>query len=318
MLGRIGDMILLTSLIELLKKKYPESQLEVIASNHNFVVLKDNPNISNHLIYNKKFNSTIKLVKYLRLNKFDYYIDPKDHFSKESSILSKVVRAKSKIGFNNKGSNNFNYPIPFYNAEENLHFTQRLMKSLKYLNVELPELTPKPILYENKDSAEFVDRFLKQNNLDHFNKRIIIINISASKPNKMWDIEKWKELISKIEDLGDFHIILTFDPKHLSQAELIKNAKEKIILFKSRNFSDIISLYKFPDYVISTDTSIVHVSAAFNKPIVVLYAGMRSFSTNFRPLSDIHYSCFAPENEDNLENISVNEVFDAFQKIISL
>lgn len=310
-------MILLTSLIDLLKKKYPESKLEFIASNHNFVVLKDNPNISKLLIYNKKFVSTIKLINYLRFNKFDYYIDPKDHFSKESSIISKIVRSKNKIGFNKKGSNNFNIPIPFYNSEEKLHFTQRLMKSLKHLNIELPEKPPKPILYENNESSEFVDKFLKQNNLKNSGRKIIILNISASKPTKMWDIEKWKELISKIEDLGDFHIILTFDPKHLSQAELIKNAKEKIILFKSRNFSDIISLYKFPDFVISTDTSIVHVSAAFNKPIVVLYAGMRSFSTNFSPLSDLHYSCFAPENEDNLENISVDEVFEAFRKIIS-
>ncbi|MGB9701935.1 MAG: glycosyltransferase family 9 protein [Candidatus Kapaibacteriota bacterium] len=313
LLGRIGDMILLTPFFELIKEKYPESQIEVIASRHNYIVLKNNPNIAKIHIYDKKILHTLQLLSYLRLNQFDFYIDPKDHFSHESAIFANIVRAKTKIGYNKPDSHNFDIAIEDISKHSNLHFVQRLWLPLENLEISLPKQPLKPILFEDVNSSKYVEEYILK--LEQ-SKPIICCNISASKENKMLTTAKWIEFLKEAIKKSDFNYVLTFEPKHKILADEIKHSLPKIQLFSSRNLMDVISLIKQSYLVITPDTSIVHIAAAFNKPIIAFHSGIMETYVWFRPLSDVNSTIFAEEGVDDLSSIDANRIIDEFNKML--
>jgi len=310
LLGRIGDMILLTPSFRLIKDKYPEAQIDIIASRHNYIIPKLNPDINYVYVYDKKPINVIKLISKLRHQYYDFYIDPKDHFSRESYIFSRIVKAQTKIGFNRPGYNNFDIQIDNSNQNRNLFHSIRILKALKPLGIPIPELLPKPSLFEDPNSLEYVEiNFPKLSQ----NKHIALLNISASKDYRMWIIENWEKFIAEFSK-NNIYFILSCEPRHRNLAE--KLIGKHSFLFPSRNFNDIVSLVRKVDFVITPDTSIVHVASAWNKPTFALYVGHEYLYWWFRPVSDYNRSVLAPNGKD-VPDIEYDTLRDEFIKFLN-
>lgn len=308
LLGRIGDMILLTPSFRLIKEKYPDAKIDVIASRHNFVIPKLNPDVNFVYVYDKKLLNVVKLIIKLRSAVYDFYVDPKDHFSRESYFFSKIVRAKTKIGFNREGYSNFDIPIDSSEKNINIFHSVRILKALLPLGIEIPELYPKPILYEDFDSQVFVEHnFPKLSN----GRKMALLNISASKVSRMWQIDNWQKFVSEFSQQNIFFVI-TSEPRHRHLAKTLVG--EHSSLFPSRNLNDIISLVRKVDVVVTPDTSIVHIASAWNKPTFGIYRGDESSFWWFRPVSDYNRSVVAPSNKDvsDIDYTIVRDEFIAF------
>jgi len=313
LLGRIGDMVLLTPFIKILSENFPDAKIDILASRHNWVILKDNPRISQIYIYNKEPWKVPTLFIKLLSRKYSYYIDPKDHYSTESQIFSKIVRAEKKIYFSKDSKSNI-LPLQRIDNNSGLHFSQKLMQPLKYLGIEFPEKPIRPELFEDNNSHTFISNFYQ--NLSP-NKMNILLNISASKENKMWGLEKWIEFLSLI-NINDFNIIISADPKERDKLIALNNKFLNTIITPARNFFDLISLIKNVDLVITPDTSIVHIASAFNKPILGLFSGLRWNRTLFEPLCDIKSIVTAADGIDDIRQIPVEEVKNSFDKLIDI
>lgn len=309
LLGRIGDMILLTPSFKFIKEKYPEAQIDIIASRHNYIIPKLNPDINYVYVYDKKVFNVIKMLSKLKKVYYDYYIDPKDHFSRESYIFSRIVKAKTKIGFNREGYNNFDIPIENYQLNYKLFHSLRIIKALRPLGIDLPNYLPKPILYESSESLDYVAKLFQ--NLPN-NKRIALLNISASKDYRMWRIEYWKKFIQEFSNKNLF-FVLSSEPRHKELANELVG--ESSIRFPIRNFNDIISLVNKVDLVITPDTSIVHVASAWNKPTFALYVGNENLYYWFQPVADYHRAVMAPEGKD-VPDIDYQTVATSFQEFL--
>lgn len=305
-------MILLTPFIKILNENFPNAKIDVIASTHNWIILKDNPRISSIYVYDKNPLKIIQLIIKLLSHKYSYYIDPKDHHSTESQIFARIVRAEKKIYFTQKNNKNYVFPIKTIDKNASVHFTKKLMQPLKFLNIEIPQNTILPELWEDKESQLYILNFFKQFPKGKIN---ILLNISASKPHKMWEVNKWIDFLSMIE-LKKYNIILSSDPKDRENIGLIKNALPEIIISPGRNFSDLISIIKNSDIVITPDTSVVHIASAFNKPILGLYSGLSWSHKIFGPLSELQRLVFAQDGIDDVRTIDVSEMIEAFNKLI--
>ncbi len=305
LLGRIGDMILLTSTFRLIKDKYPDAQIDIIASRHNNIIPKNNPDINLVYVYDKKFFNVIRLFYRLRKEHYDFYIDPKDHFSRESYIFSRIVKAKTKIGFNRDGYKNFDISID--NSEKNkfLFHTIRILKAFMPLGLEIPEVLPKPVLFEDTQSIEYVDIFFQKVPKD---RKVALLNISASRDYRMWQLEKWQNFVEEFAKSNIF-FVLSSEPRHREQLKKIEGDYSSI--FHARNFHDIISITRKVDFVITPDTSIVHVASAWNKPTFALYTGLEYNFWWFRPVSIYNRSVLAPEEKD-VPDIDFNTVQKEF------
>ncbi len=312
-LGRIGDMILLTPLFKALKERYPESEITVFAGPSNYSIIENNIYVNSIFKIEKKPIGILKTLFYLLKNKYDLWIDPKDHFSNESRIIAKIVRANTKIGFNEKNKKKaFDISIE---QKDNLHHSQIAFNSVREIGIVFPTTPPKPILNTNPNSDDYVNKFLRSNHLDDF----VLFNISGSKELKMWHNDSWIEFFYQIN--LNKNIVLCYAPSEEEKAKYIKQQLKDFFVFKSRNISDIVSLVKKCDYLISPDTAIIHIAAAFNKPVFALYSGLDNFYQKFHPLSDIFLTIRAENEDAGIKSIKTKdcvEKFFEFHKLISL
>lgn len=324
-LGRIGDMILMTSGIKTIKKAYPNSEIYFISGGGNYFIVDNNPNVKQVLIYNKNPLKLLKFLYKLRKIKFDYYIDPKDHFSSESCFLARIAKSKIKIGYNKKSKKKcFDIELP--SAEENLgkHFVERLQQSLAPIikkhslprTTEEKESAPlRPELYIDKHSDESTNNYLNKHNI--YKKEFIIINISASNQNKMWKEEYWIEFINAIKspknkthDKFKTYILIS-EKAHFESAKNICIATN-ILHFPPADFNTIVSLISKSRMLISPDTSLIHVAAAFDLPVVALTCNVPWSVSKFFPLSSKKLVLLPKEINGRLDLLSVSDALAAY------
>jgi ADP-heptose:LPS heptosyltransferase len=303
--NRIGDLILITPLLKALKDKYAGAEIHFLAGRKNFDVADNHPLIDRTYVYRKDPLSIIKLIFQIRFNKYDIWIDPRDHESYEGNFLAGIARAKMKIGFNAPGSSVFTHPMKSDSELSGLHYTTRVLTALEHLDKTSSD--NRPLLYVTPDSEKYLDRYLEQANTNKY----YCLNISSNGPDRSWSDDKWIEFISAI-DTKNHDLIIISMPEDFTSAEQIINNCSGVHLFKSRSIIDIFSLVNRSEMVITVDTSIVHIASAFNKPVLALYVNLQNFYSQYLPLSEFYRIVTSPEEGDPIKKIPVEDVINNY------
>lgn len=196
----IGDVILATSLIELVKEYFPQAQIDFLLRKGNEGLIKDNPNITKTLIWNKnkgKYNNLISLAFAARKEKYDYVLNIQRFAS--SGIFMALCGAKVKVGFD-KNPLSFlfhkkvTHKIPYPNgANDFLHEVQRNALLLEPCvdKFTLPEaMAIPPKLYITKSNEEKITSYTSES--------YIVLAPSSVWYTKQWQRSKWIDLKNKI------------------------------------------------------------------------------------------------------------------------
>lgn len=96
----IGDVILATPLVTVLRKKFPEAKISFAVRKGNEVLLQHDPDITDVLIWDKqkrKYANLIGLIRKVRSKRFDTVINLQRFAA--SGMLTYYSGAKNKIGF---------------------------------------------------------------------------------------------------------------------------------------------------------------------------------------------------------------------------
>jgi ADP-heptose:LPS heptosyltransferase len=308
-LGRIGDMILATPVFHAIKAKYPFAEIDVIAGRHNHSIIENNPYINDIIIHKKPpINILINIFR-IRKKTYDYLIDPKDHFSNESKFFAWITKAHIKIGYNQVNKKIFNISVPGLSENKGLHYTLRHFQAIKPLGIDMPDKAPRPELFPSENSEEYVRGYIKKLP----DKPLIVLNISASKINKMLQPEKWTTILRKT-DFSAWNVVITCAPTELEIAKYIAERSLFPYLFKSRSMDDVISLVKASSLLITPDTSLVHIASAFNTPMVGLYSGLDTQYEKFKPLMDDFVIIRAKKGDYGIHSVNEDEVIEMLKK----
>lgn len=307
-LGRIGDMVLTTPLFHEFKKLFPDSELHVFAGPSNYSILANNPDVDRVFVIDKSPLGIIKTLVNLRLNKYDYWIDPKDHLSNESRIVAKIVRATHKIGFNAYGLPPvFDIPIP--ENEGDMHHVEICLSTLNHFSYSMPQKIPKPRLFANHESVAYYNETIGKRDLKY-----MLFNISGSSEHKMWHDEYWADFFINVKP--GLRKVICFAPSEKRRAETLASKVGNFEIFYSKSIGDIVTLVNNSEYVVSPDTAIVHMAAAFNKPVFALYSGLDDFYTKFHPLSDIYTVVRASSGDKGIKSIKPEDVASKYEEFL--
>ncbi|MCX7909002.1 MAG: hypothetical protein N2560_05735 [Ignavibacteria bacterium] len=302
-LGTYGDMILTTPIITAIKNKYPSSKINFIAGGRNYLVVKHHPDVSEIIIWNKLPHRLINNLLTFLQNKFDYYVDPKDHYSTESQIIARLVRAKVKIGLNYSNKKTFDITIPNAEQNEHLHFTQRVFQAFKYLDIPSSrDDIPKPVLFYPEDSKKYLESFLLDNGLKR--NSYIVFNISASNSKKTFSEYELNQIFTEI--VTDIPIVLTFDVNDTIKALNLKGKFRFLNLFFSRTILDIFAVVNNALRVITPDTSLVHIATAYSKSTLAFYSGLDNFFNKFHPNNPKCIVVRAKSGDDGIHSIPIS------------
>ena len=324
-LDAIGDVLRTTSILKPLKKMYPHSYIQWCTRKNANDLFKNNSLVDEVITIEDDALFRIKAERYDIVINLDT--------SKLSSAIAAISEAKEKIGF---VLNKMGYVEPTSAASNvwlemsafdqfkkaNKKSNQQLMYEI--LNLDLP--VEKPVIVLSKSEKEKISKksFLKKINS---NKSIIGLNVGIGTkwPSKGWPLQRWVELISRLES-SEFNLLLLGGPEEVETFNKLEKKFGYVINTGFENslleFAAIVDLC---DLVITADTLALHIATALGKKIIALFG---STSVNEIELYDngvklsspdgckCYYRKYCSEEISCMEKISADMVINAINTLL--
>ena len=264
--GKIGDMIVNSLMFREIKKVYPDIKIGVIARGAAIDIIKDNPNVDKIYEYYKDRKKIKDLALKIKEEKYDLLIDFSEMLRVNQMMLINLCGTRINIGLDRKDWELFDLSIESgKDFKWTEHITKRYLAYLIKLGLKKENIDISYDIYlEDEKKYEAFFNEIKES------KKLILNPYCASK-HKSFSIETLENIITYLKD-KDIAIILTyFGDKYKELEFLEKKYKYVYIPKKIESILDTAILIKKSDYVISPDTSIVHIASAFNKKMITVY-----------------------------------------------
>lgn len=298
-LNRIGDALISTPLIYLIKNKI-RCKVIILASKNNHFIFNA-PNLIDEIwIYDKKVNSLKTIIKKINKEHFDFIVDLHDDVSTTVSLIIAFSKAKYKIGFKKENFSLFNFLIEKPETSKN-HIIDRMLKFADIFGIQYNQDEINIKYYIEEKSLTYVNHFLYNNNL--INKFLLGINISAGNDARFWSIENYIKIIKSLKNF-DINILLLCEKKDFKNAMEI--SKRNIPIFYNKSFNIFSAMISKLNLLISPDTSIIHIASAFNIPVFGLYVKYKTKDMIWSPYKSL-FDCIITEGA-TLKNVSYEEV----------
>jgi heptosyltransferase-2 len=281
----LGDIILTTPLLKILRQSCPAAQIDYLTKSSYFDLLRFNPNINNVLQVadDIDFKGLRSLRKTLSAANYDLIIDL--HNNLRTFYLRILLRFRSKFLVYSK-----------YSLRKFLlvKFKINLMKKLppiyeRYISTIItgpdsrtPGSASLPEIFTDTASKLHVQELLNQNNIPATGKIICIVP-SSRHFTKTYPAESYAELINKY-DTRKYHFVLVGKGEDKKDTELIKSMTgSNVFDFCNKlNLLELTELMKKCSLVITGDTGPMHIAEAVSVPIVML-AGSSVSEFGFYP-----------------------------------
>jgi ADP-heptose:LPS heptosyltransferase len=242
----IGDIVLTTPVVRMLKKQL-NAQVHYLTKSSYVSLLKNNPYIDS--VYQID-NSISEVIADLKKEKYDYVIDL--HSNLRTQIL------KFRLGMPAKSFNKLNmekFMLTNFKLDKmpKIHIVDRYLETVKHLGV--------------KNDNQGLDFFLSANDkmdISIFPKNYIVFVIGGQHATKILPNEKIISIIKKVNK----PVLLIGGPEDGYRGEEIAKACNKVVNTCGKySILHSASLVQQATMVITHDTGMMHIAAAFNKKI---------------------------------------------------
>jgi ADP-heptose:LPS heptosyltransferase len=252
----IGDIVLTTPVIRCLKKQLPEAEVHFLVKEKFFSVIEHNPYIDKiHVLA----HSWETMMEELKTEEYDYIIDL--HNNIKTLKLKKELKVKA-FSFYKLNIEKYIFTSLKINVLPKIHIVDRYLKTVESFGV--------------KNDGAGLDYFIREKEVtkksdipaSHHAGYIACV-IGAAHATKRWPVEKWKEFARKIN-----HPIILLGGKtdtamggEIASVDTVKvyNACGKFSLNESAD------LVKKSKLVVTHDTGLMHIAAAYKKPVISLW-----------------------------------------------
>jgi ADP-heptose:LPS heptosyltransferase len=313
----IGDIVLTTPVIRCLKKQVADAEVHFLVKDKFRAVVEHNPYIDKlHVLA----HSWELMIEELMTEDYDYIIDL--HHNTKTLRVKKALKKKS-FSFYKLNIQKYFYTAFKINTLPKKHIVDRYLQTVESFGV--------------RNDGAGLDYFIGPHEIKkedipaaHWAGYIACV-IGAAHGTKRWPVHKWKEFCDRLQHpvilLGGPEDAVNGNEIAASDTVKIYNACGKFSLNES---ADIVKRAKL---VISNDTGLMHIAAAFKRPIISLWGntvpsfGMTPYygdapvsdlilQTNklwCRPCSKIGYGKCPLGHFKCMEKIEVNELLQKTQ-----
>jgi heptosyltransferase II len=282
-LSGIGDALMFSPALKLLRQKYPEAQIDLLSMFKGVEQLyAGNPDIDNVIhwdfIKSNPFSSIAFLLKLRRL-KYDVTINVYPSNRWPYNLISFLIGANKRLGHNynhlNLRSLNFlnNYRILEDDLKHNVEENIRLIEMLDVkVNGELPPLR----IHLNEADIQAAEEWLRSNGIA---ERKLILGFhagSATMKNhekRRWAAEKFAHLGKQLIEKCDATILLFGGPDEYDLNDSINKFMErKAFIVKVPRLSTSAALISRCKVFVVNDSGLMHLAAGLQIPVVTIFA----------------------------------------------
>ena len=252
----IGDIVLTTPVIRCLRNQVPDAEIHYLTKYSFRQVLASNPYIDRFFYLDNNWES---LTEELKDEQYDVVLDL--HHNLRTARLKKALKVKS-YAFPKLNIEKWLYVNLKINRMPEVHIVDRYLETLRDLKV--------------KNDGKGLDYFISENeevsqkDIPHSHVAgYIAVVIGAAHKTKRMPVDRIAELCNKIEH----PIILLGGPEDQSAGEQIASTDKIKIYNACGKFSlnESADLLRKSKCVITHDTGLMHIAAAFKKPIISIW-----------------------------------------------
>jgi ADP-heptose:LPS heptosyltransferase len=316
---RIGDMVVTLPTIHALKRRFPELEIGVLASQANVSVIRNDAAVKEIYLYNKKrLGETLRTLRLIRSRQYDVVVDLMTGTSITSLSLTLIVgRGSYKIGLSKES---FHQYYDHYTCERVLgeeHISCQIGATLLPFGIDLAR---EPLDGAVRLSTEQWDNGARivANLRDGRFAKLIGINISAGRVNRSWDQKRYAEAVGCLSRrYQELQFVIICDPPDFERGVIVAKAggENVAIIPKGLSLPEVIAVISKLDCVLSPDTSICHIAAGLGVPLLGFYSGNEHNFNRFRPLGKKVWTMQA-DSPDSIDGITVDQYVAAFGRMI--
>lgn len=258
----IGDTVLLTSIIQDLKKNYPEAKIHFYSGNSNYGFAKLITDCEK--VIQLPLKNLPKLYKILKSEKYDLLLDF-GAWPKINSVCSFIIDADYKVGFKTKGqARHFVYDKKVLHSSE-VHELENYRNILRSINLTVSSDLNLP---QGTDISDL---------LMPVTKPFVVCHLwpGGEKSHlKEWPRDSWNKLMAEIIKTKDYEIVLTGggeDKEKNLEFIATSNLKSHLHDFSGIKIEETISVIKKAAAVISVNTGVMHMAAASGTKTIGLH-----------------------------------------------
>ncbi len=280
-LSGIGDALMFTPALSLIKKKFPETKIDALVM---FKGVKDiydkNPNIDRVIFFDflsEGAVSSLKFVLSLR-KKYDASINVYPSNRKEYNIINFLAGAKKRAGVNYLRKNftnlgwlnnvSFTENDALHNVQENIKLCEKLFK--ESLGEE-PDLE----FHLSEEDKRYANEFINSKNI--LNDDLVIgfhpgSAILKNQINRRWEPEKFAALGKRLIGEQNAKILIFGGPDEMDLKKNIASQinSENCQIIETENLAQSASIMKRCNVFVSNDSSLMHVASALKLNVAAI------------------------------------------------
>ena len=252
----IGDIVLTSPVVRCLKRQFPEAEIHYLTKKRNADLLAASPYIDKIQLLDHSLGETISLLK---KEKYDFIIDL--HNNLRSLNVKLRLRTKS-FSFHKLNIHKFLLTSMKINTLPNGHIVDRNLATVSHFNV----------VNDGKGLDYFIpleDELFVNELPEAFKKGYIALVLAGTYTTKKMPVEKYRSLLTN----SHYQFVLLGGKNEQPMATTILGWKTGNVLdFTGQlGINKSASLIKNARLVISNDTGLMHIAAAYHKKILSVW-----------------------------------------------
>ncbi len=324
-LDAIGDVLRTTSILQPLKKKYPNSHIEWCTRQNASDLFMDNSLVDEVI--------TIDDDAIFRISAEEYDLVINLDTSKISSSIAAMANAKTKIGFvlNKKGfvestSEAANVWLEMSAFDNLKRENNKSYQQIMYYILGFSDPIYQPQLFVTSEiTKEISDKLLKSGLNKELKTIGLNVGIGPKWPNKGWPEKNWEQLIINLRN-QKYNLLLLGGPE---ETERIQNFKSRFPFLMDtgtkNSVMEFAAIVNECNLVITCDTFALHIATAMGKKIIVLVgptsaAELYLYEKGVKLTPSFECNCYYKRNCTEeiscMESISPDSVLKEIKRIL--
>jgi ADP-heptose:LPS heptosyltransferase len=294
-LDHIGDIVMTTPTFSLIRKRFPNAKIYLLANGAGKNLLNADPRIDEIIVFNwpwsqpktkgrfswLKIKELIAVIRTIRKENIDLFIDFRGDL-RFILLFGFLTGIRIRVSNSRSGQSSFLKYVSDYDVEK--HEVERSADVIQCFIHS--ESVLRPEIFFQKEELLAVKKLVEQEIQTDFPEKLAIIAPYSSRDVKSWPSSYFQELIRHLHAKGFTSLLVgtASDQQHASQ--MICDFESNVFSVAGKtSVRELAALVKQSSIVIGVDTGVLHLASCFEVPIIALFGSTRS--VEFRPYSPL-------------------------------
>lgn len=285
-LDLIGDLVLSMVAVRVLKRAYPDAEIDLISVPASARVIEGDPDLTNVIGYDpniwrrpkallskKNWQTLRTLLRTLRTREYDLTISL---LGKWAATLAALSGARRTLGFGREGFPGLltdSVPGKHWTRGEKKHEVDYCLELAQAAGATINAEDRYPHLYMSDQTTQEIEQLLATQGYQPA-RPLIACHVSANNgQSKRWPVPYWATLMDRLVREEKAMVILTGAPADLPLiAKITSRMREQTFnLAGKTSLTQLAALLKRADLLITGDSGPMHMAAAVETPIIAIH-----------------------------------------------